>query len=39
MSPRREYRLCFSVALEIGHHILHRDIYGGLKCARSGVHH
>jgi IrrE N-terminal-like domain len=33
MSPRLEYRLRFSVAHEIGHLILHRDIYGGLKHA------
>jgi hypothetical protein len=31
MNPRLEYRLRFSVAHEIGHLILHRDIYGGLK--------
>ena len=31
MSPRLEYRLRFSVAHEIGHLILHRDIYAGLK--------
>ncbi len=31
MNPRMEYRLRFSVAHEIGHLILHRDIYGGLK--------
>ena len=31
MSPRLEYRLHFSVAHEIGHLILHRDIYGGLQ--------
>jgi hypothetical protein len=30
MSPRLEYRLRFSVAHEIGHLILHRDIYAGL---------
>ena len=33
MSPRLEYRLRFSVAHEIGHLILHRDIYGGLQHA------
>ena len=31
MSPHLEYRLRFSVAHEIGHLILHRDIYGGLQ--------
>ncbi len=31
MSPRLEYRLRFSIAHEIGHLILHRDIYGGLQ--------
>lgn len=31
MSPRLEYRLRFSVAHEIGHLILHRDIYAGLQ--------
>lgn len=31
MSPRLEYRLRFSVAHEIGHHVLHRDIYAGLQ--------
>jgi hypothetical protein len=31
MSSRLEYRLRFSVAHEIGHLILHRDIYGGLQ--------
>ena len=35
MSPRLEYRLRFSVAHEIGHFILHRDIYGGLKHATA----
>jgi hypothetical protein len=35
MSPRLEYRLRFSVAHEIGHLILHRDIYGGLKHATA----
>ena len=29
MSPRLECRLCFSVAHEIGHLILLRDIYAG----------
>ena len=33
MSPRLEYRLRFSVDHEIGHLILHRDIYGGLQHA------
>jgi hypothetical protein len=33
VSPRLEYRLRFSVAHEIGHLILHRDIYCGLKHA------
>jgi hypothetical protein len=32
-SPRLEYRLRFSVAHEIAHLILHRDIYGGLQHA------
>ncbi len=38
MSPRLEYRLRFSVAHEIGHLILHRDIYAGLHhtTARNG---
>jgi hypothetical protein len=31
MSPRLEYRLRFSVAHEIGHLILHRDIFAGLQ--------
>jgi hypothetical protein len=31
MNPRLEYRLRFSVAHEIGHFVLHRDIYGGLQ--------
>lgn len=31
MSPRLEYRLRFSVAHEIGHLMLHRDIYRGLE--------
>ncbi len=31
MSPRLEYRVRFSVAHEIGHLILHRDIYAGLQ--------
>jgi hypothetical protein len=35
MSPRLEYRLRFSVAHEIGHLILHRDIYDGLKHATA----
>lgn len=35
MSPRFEYRLRFSVAHEIGHFILHRDIYGGMKHATA----
>ncbi|HUR47840.1 MAG TPA: ImmA/IrrE family metallo-endopeptidase [Candidatus Saccharimonadales bacterium] len=35
MSPCLEYRLRFSVAHEIGHLILHRDIYAGLKHATA----
>lgn len=35
MSPRLEYRLRFSVAHEIGHFILHRDIYSGLQHATA----
>ena len=35
MSPRLEYRLRFSVAHEIGHFILHRDIYAGLQSATA----
>jgi hypothetical protein len=35
MSPRLEYRLRFSVAHEIGHLILHRDIYRGLQHATA----
>jgi hypothetical protein len=31
MSPRLEYRLRFSVAHEIGHLVLHRDIYAGFQ--------
>ena len=31
MSPHLEYRLRFSVAHEIGHLFLHRDIYAGLQ--------
>ena len=35
MSPRLEYRLRFSIAHEIGHLILHRDIYAGLQHATA----
>ena len=35
MNPRREYRLRFSVAHEIGHLTLHRDIYAGLQHATA----
>jgi hypothetical protein len=35
MNPRLEYRLRFSVAHEIGHLILHRDVYAGLKHATA----
>ncbi|MGB7767708.1 MAG: ImmA/IrrE family metallo-endopeptidase [Verrucomicrobiia bacterium] len=35
MNPRLEYRLRFSVAHEIGHLILHRDIYAGLQHATA----
>lgn len=35
MSPRLEYRLRFSVAHEIGHLVLHRDIYAGLQHATA----
>ncbi len=35
MSPRLEYRLRFSVAHEIGHLVLHRDIYAGLRHANA----
>ena len=35
MAPRLEYRLRFSVAHEIGHLILHRDIYRGLQHATA----
>jgi hypothetical protein len=35
MNPRMEYRLRFSVAHEIGHLILHRDIYAGLQHATA----
>ncbi|MGB7749673.1 MAG: ImmA/IrrE family metallo-endopeptidase [Verrucomicrobiia bacterium] len=35
MNPRMEYRLRFSVAHEIGHLILHRDIYGRQKHASA----
>ena len=35
MNPRLEYRLRSSVAHEIGHLILHRDIYGGLRHATA----
>ena len=35
MSPRLEYRLRFSVAHEIGHLVLHRDIYAGLHHATA----
>ncbi len=35
MSPRLEYRLRFSVAHEIGHFILHGDIYAGLQHASA----
>jgi hypothetical protein len=31
MSPRLEYRLRFSVGHEIGHFVLHREIYAGLE--------
>src|SRR6185503_3689188 len=36
MSPRLGYGLRFSVAREIGHLILHRDIYAGLQHATAG---
>jgi hypothetical protein len=36
MSPRLEYRLRFSVAHEIGHLVLHGDIYAGLQHAAAG---
>jgi len=35
MNPRLEYRLRFSVAHEIGHLMLHRDIFAGLKHASA----
>ena len=35
MSPRLEYRRRFSVAHEIGHLVLHRDIYAGLQHATA----
>jgi hypothetical protein len=35
MDLRAENRLRFSVAHEIGHFVLHRDIYGGLKHATA----
>lgn len=35
MSPRLEYRLRFSVAHEIGHLVLHHDIYAGLRHATA----
>ena len=35
INPRLEYRLRFSVAHEIGHFVLHRDIYGALKHASA----
>jgi len=35
MSPRLEYRMRFSVAHEIGHLVLHRDIYAGLQHATA----
>ncbi len=35
MSPRLEYRLGFSIAHELGHFVLHRDIYGGFKHATA----
>jgi hypothetical protein len=35
MSPKLEYRLRFSVAHELGHLILHRDIYAGLQHSTS----
>ncbi len=35
MNPRMEYRLRFSVAHEIGHLTLHRDIYAGLQHATA----
>ncbi len=35
MNPRLEYRLRFSVAHELGHLILHREIYTGLKHATA----
>jgi Zn-dependent peptidase ImmA (M78 family) len=33
MSPRLEYRLRFSVAHEIGHLVLHRELYAGMQHA------
>ena len=35
MNPRLEYRLRFSIAHEIGHLILHRDIFARLKHASA----
>lgn len=35
MSPRMEYRLRFSVAHEIGHLVLHKDIYSGIQHATA----
>ena len=35
MSPRLEYSLRFSVSHEIGHLILHRDVYGGMQHASA----
>ena len=30
-SPKQEYRLRFSVAHELGHYILHREVYGQIR--------
>ncbi len=37
MSPRLECGLRFSVAHEIGHLVLHRDIYAGFNCKAALV--
>jgi uncharacterized metal-binding protein len=35
-NPKQEYRLRFSVAHEIGHLILHPDVYGQVRPVKRG---
>ena len=36
-NPKQEYRLRFSVAHELGHYVLHRDIYAGIRPPSAGA--